>query len=92
MAGILVKRFEWPASWLKGEVRLHCIACEAEVERMEKVCPRCNAPLRKECPICHYWVEMDASTCVSCRYLFPLPLKSKATVRMWHGADASGGP
>ncbi|OPY31883.1 MAG: Double zinc ribbon [Methanomassiliicoccales archaeon PtaU1.Bin124] len=84
MTARLPKRHEWPAHWLNGEVRKHCIRCEVEVERMERVCPRCFAPLRKECPRCHYWVELDASSCISCRYAFPLPVGEKATIRLWH--------
>jgi hypothetical protein len=75
---------EKKASWLNGEVQLHCIRCEAEVYREDCVCPCCHAPLKKECPRCHYWVDMDTTFCVSCRHAFPLPPPPRATVRLWH--------
>ena len=60
MTRILKVRREDPAPWLNGEVKRHCIDCESVVDRMDRVCPVCSAPLRKECPTCHYWVEMDS--------------------------------
>jgi predicted amidophosphoribosyltransferase len=75
---------EKPASWLKGEVRRHCVRCEAEVGREDHACPVCAAPLRKKCPRCHYWVEIVTSTCPSCRYFFPPPALKTATVKLWH--------
>jgi hypothetical protein len=75
-----------PAPWLSGEVARHCIRCESRVGQMDRACASCGLPLRKECPRCHYWVEMDAAYCVSCRNGFPLPIPGKATVRMWHAA------
>jgi len=84
MAVMLPQKHERPAGWLQGEVRRHCARCEAEVERLERSCPRCAAPLRKECPRCHYWVEMDVTFCTSCRHPFPLPPPPRGTVRLWH--------
>jgi hypothetical protein len=78
---------EQPASWLQGEVKRHCVQCEAEVDGEGRTCPSCSAPLRKECPRCHFWVELDASTCLSCRYYFLLPLPKKATVKLWHASE-----
>ena len=49
-----------------------------------------HAPLRKECPVCHYWVEMDVTFCISCRHPFPLPSPAKATIKMWHEENTSG--
>ncbi len=75
------------APWLNGEVRRHCVRCGAVVGLMDRTCPACSSALRKECPKCHYWVEMDTTFCISCRYGFPLPVPQKATVRMWHGGE-----
>jgi hypothetical protein len=77
-------RKEDQAPWLKGEVMRHCVVCESVVGRMDRVCSSCSAPLRKECPTCHYLVEMDATFCISCRHAFPLPAPQKSTVKMWH--------
>lgn len=82
---------EKPASWLKGEVRRHCVRCEAEVGREDRTCPACHAQLKKECQNCHYWAEMDTTFCVSCRHAFPLPVPSKATTKLWH-AEKSKNP
>ena len=79
---------EHQAPWLKGEVRRHCIRCEAEVGREDRSCPSCRTHLRKECPECHYWVEIDVTFCVRCRHAFPLPPPSKATIKMWHAIEA----
>jgi hypothetical protein len=74
------------APWLReGEVKRHCIRCEAEVERLERYCPSCGLQLRKECPICHYWGEIDRAYCLSCKHGFPLPPPGKATIKIWHG-------
>lgn len=70
--------------WTSGEVKRHCARCEVEVERLQRFCHVCSVPLRKECPNCHYWVEMDAAYCVSCHHAFPPPPPPKAVVRMWH--------
>ncbi|HSV42391.1 MAG TPA: zinc ribbon domain-containing protein [Methanomassiliicoccales archaeon] len=75
------------APWLNGEVKRHCIRCEADVDRDDSVCPKCGLPLRKECPRCHYWAEMDSTFCIVCRHGFPLPPLDKATVKMWHILD-----
>jgi hypothetical protein len=72
------------APWLVGDVRRHCIRCEAAVQQMDRACPQCGLQLRKECPRCHYWVEMDVACCLSCRHSFPPPLPAKATVKLWH--------
>jgi predicted amidophosphoribosyltransferase len=77
------------APWLKGEVKRHCIRCEEEVGRLERACPRCGLPLRKECPACHYWGEIDRGYCLACRHSFPLPAPPKATVKIWHEESAS---
>jgi|GEM_PF-2998639 len=74
--------------WLRGEVMRHCLRCEARVDWMQRACSKCGALLRKECPRCHYWVELDAAFCASCRYGFPLPPPPKATVRMWHAGES----
>lgn len=84
MARIVKVRKEQLAPWLKGEVKRHCIICESAVERMDRTCPVCSVPLRKECPVCHYWAEMDVTFCISCRHPFPLPPPKKATIKMWH--------
>ncbi len=84
MPRIVKVRKEELAPWLKGVVKRHCINCESDVERMDHACPFCSAPLRKECPVCHYWVEMDVTFCISCRHPFPLPSPAKATIKMWH--------
>lgn len=76
--------YQQRAAWLDGEVRRHCASCEAEVGREDRACLTCSAPLRKECPRCHYWAEMDVTFCVSCRYAFPLPVSEKAVIKMWH--------
>jgi RNA polymerase subunit RPABC4/transcription elongation factor Spt4 len=81
---------ERPASWLGGEVRRHCVRCEAEIGREDRVCPSCHAQLRKECPDCHYWVDMDTTFCVSCHHAFPLPVPKKATIKLWHAEEAEG--
>ena len=70
------RRKEQLAPWLNGDVKRHCIRCESEVQRMDRVCP-----------VCHYWVEMDVTFCISCRHAFPLPPPKKATVKMWHKED-----
>jgi hypothetical protein len=72
------------ARWPRGEVRRHCARCEAEVDWLQRRCSKCGAQLRKECPRCHYWVELDATFCVSCRHGFPLPPPPRPTVRLWH--------
>ena len=84
LARIVKVRKEQLAPWLKGEVKRHCIICESAVERMDRTCPVCSVPLRKECPVCHYWAEMDVTFCISCRHPFPLPPPKKATIKMWH--------
>ncbi len=71
-------------SCVSGDVRRHCACCEAEVDRLQRTCSQCYAPLRKECPHCHYWVEMDAAYCVSCRRPFQTPPPRKAVIKMWH--------
>ena len=87
LSRIVKVRQEQLAPWLDGAVRRHCIRCESVVEMMDRKCPVCSAPLRKECPTCHYWVEMDTTFCISCRHAFPLPSPKKATVKMWHKGD-----
>jgi hypothetical protein len=72
------------APWLKGEVKRHCIRCEAEVERLTRYCPNCGLQLRKECPACHYWGEIDRGYCLACKHSFPLPAPPPAIVRTWH--------
>jgi predicted amidophosphoribosyltransferase len=84
MARLVKVRKEQPAPWLNGEVVRHCIGCDSVIDRMDHVCPVCSAPLRKECPNCHYWVEMDVTFCISCRHGFPLPPLPKAMVKQWH--------
>jgi hypothetical protein len=66
-------------------VKRHCIRCEAEVDRLERSCPHCGLQLRKECPLCHYWGEIDRAYCLSCKHSFPLPAPPKATIKVWHG-------
>jgi RNA polymerase subunit RPABC4/transcription elongation factor Spt4 len=83
MAVAKVVKVERPI-WLSGKVKLHCIRCEAVVGQEEEICPNCSAPLRKQCAACHYWADMDVTTCASCRTPFPLPPRPKATVKMWH--------
>ena len=75
---------EETASWLKGEVKMHCARCLAEICREDRACRSCMAHLRRECPDCHRWVEMDVTFCPSCRHAFPLPAPDKATIKMWH--------
>jgi hypothetical protein len=70
--------------WPRGEVKRHCARCEAEVERLERSCPRCGLALRKECPECHYWNEVDRGYCLSCHNSFDLPAPAPATVKIWH--------
>lgn len=78
------------APWLlEGEVKRHCVRCEAEVDRLERYCPSCGLQLRKECPVCHYWGEIDRAYCLSCKHSFPLPAPPKATVKVWHKGCAS---
>jgi len=83
MAVANVVKLERPL-WLNGKVKLHCIRCEAMVSQEDERCPNCSAPLRKQCSHCHYWADMDVTTCLSCRTQFPLPPRPKATVKMWH--------
>jgi predicted nucleic acid-binding Zn ribbon protein len=87
LARILIVRKEPLAPWLNGDVKRHCILCESEIQRMDRICPVCSAQLRKECPVCHYWVEMDTTFCISCRHGFPLPPLPKATIKMWHDEE-----
>ena len=76
------------APWLlEGEVKRHCIRCEAKVDRLERYCPSCGLQLRKECPVCHYWGEIDRAYCLSCKHSFPLPAPPKATGKVWHKID-----
>lgn len=80
-------RREQLAPWLVGDVKRHCIRCEALVAQLDRSCPTCGLPLRKECPRCHYWVEMDVATCISCRFGFSPPIPDKATIKLWHAKE-----